>query len=926
MPDVVLLPRTHANAPIAGALQSVHENTASQRVVDSTAVLRETGEDSRIAAVTDARVRMVERRFFSEKRGQALITELSAEPLTDTTMDYLALASAAALVAHVEASKRARFSRGGLRVRVRVPDTVVAIDIESVRVLELLESARDGDERCSLFAALNRTRTRGGARLLRSSILAPPRSAATIRTRHACVAELLDAGEAHFDEIGTALASFGDLEHLVADLTSSDDDDDHHVAVRTETASASSSASASGTVDSDASRSTIMPTTSQAVQRAESKLRTLLSLRLVLARARRLHDALESIRPRNTLLQLLVAAIGGAVDSHPLRAAEAHLNSLLVEHATDVDGTSTMMSRGAHRQALAFVVRSNIDGALDVARKALSESTADMAAIADRLRQETGITTLCVRTANTRRGAMLAFHTAEAQKMISASAQTERAAPSSASLSLSSSDSLPRASRTRGDGAQHDDANDMGLPAEFVNVTTRGKWTTATTPAFASLAQRNVEAFTETILLTRRLAHACVTSLRSEGAVAAFHRCAESVALLDMLVGFAEVVAAAPHDRPFIQPVVDDDDRAPIALRAARNALVEQLTPSPAPPQVPNDYFGDSHTAPVLLVRGANMSGKSTYLRTVALSLIAGHVGAFVAAEYANIRAVDRIIARLDGPSPAPNVTPETAGNDYVDESAGPTVAVSTTSDTEASLRIDGRHTSVNSHYRMDDIAPLQAPLAATGGAHARDMRGVAFALRHATRWSLVLLDEPAAQTSPRDGDALVSAIVEHTATDPMAPLLIVASHLPVIARRRPPPRTRVVTMTTTSDQNDHHRLQFAYTASATNDDDATSDFMPHGYGIDVIEGAGVDEKIVHRSRDLRRALAAAELDAANVVASSAPDSRQRERSIRTNEIAALQHASLTAEEMLPFAQEMRRRLLPSEPALETTSQPKQRN
>ncbi len=49
----------------------------------------------------------------------------------------------------------------------------------------------------------------------------------------------------------------------------------------------------------------------------------------------------------------------------------------------------------------------------------------------------------------------------------------------------------------------------------------------------------------------------------------------------------------------------------------------------------------------LLLITGANMSGKSTYLRSCALTLLLGQMGAMVPADMAAFSVVDGIFARV---------------------------------------------------------------------------------------------------------------------------------------------------------------------------------------------------------------------------------------------------------------------------------------
>jgi len=62
---------------------------------------------------------------------------------------------------------------------------------------------------------------------------------------------------------------------------------------------------------------------------------------------------------------------------------------------------------------------------------------------------------------------------------------------------------------------------------------------------------------------------------------------------------------------------------------------------------VPNDVELDPAGARILLLTGPNMSGKSTYLRQVAVLVLLAQIGSFVPAERARIGVVDRIFTRV---------------------------------------------------------------------------------------------------------------------------------------------------------------------------------------------------------------------------------------------------------------------------------------
>lgn len=91
---------------------------------------------------------------------------------------------------------------------------VVVIDAATRKNLELVQNTKDGSSVGTLFGFLNTTATPGGARLLRSWILAPLDSKEEILARQEAVAELVS----HAETLGQKLSGLSDLERLAARL------------------------------------------------------------------------------------------------------------------------------------------------------------------------------------------------------------------------------------------------------------------------------------------------------------------------------------------------------------------------------------------------------------------------------------------------------------------------------------------------------------------------------------------------------------------------------------------------------------------------------------------------------------------------------------------------------------------------------------
>ncbi|MBI2304676.1 MAG: DNA mismatch repair protein MutS [Chloroflexi bacterium] len=115
-------------------------------------------------------------------------------------------------------------------------------------------------------------------------------------------------------------------------------------------------------------------------------------------------------------------------------------------------------------------------------------------------------------------------------------------------------------------------------------------------------------------------------------------RIAHALAELDVLATFAEVAIRYRY----VRPQLTDGDV--IQIQNGRHPVVER---SLAEPFIPNDTYLNKHEAQLIVLTGPNMSGKSTYLRQVALIVLMAQTGSFVPATAATIGLVDRIFTRV---------------------------------------------------------------------------------------------------------------------------------------------------------------------------------------------------------------------------------------------------------------------------------------
>jgi DNA mismatch repair protein MutS len=147
-------------------------------------------------------------------------------------------------------------------------------------------------------------------------------------------------------------------------------------------------------------------------------------------------------------------------------------------------------------------------------------------------------------------------------------------------------------------------------------------------------------------------------------------------------------------------PVVEDDDA--IEITDGRHPVVERLAGGNG--FVPNDVLLDLEKNRFLIITGPNMAGKSTYIRQVALIVLMAQMGSFVPASRAKIGVVDRIFTRIGA---------------------------------------------------ADSLARGQSTFMV-------EMNEVADILRHATKRSLIILDEVGRGTSTFDGLSIAWAAAEY--------------------------------------------------------------------------------------------------------------------------------------------------------------------
>ena len=164
---------------------------------------------------------------------------------------------------------------------------------------------------------------------------------------------------------------------------------------------------------------------------------------------------------------------------------------------------------------------------------------------------------------------------------------------------------------------------------------------------------------------------------------------------------FASLALVAETNQ-YVRPTLNQ--RGVIDIKDGRHPVVEKMMSGEL--FVANDTLLDHKKNRVDIITGPNMAGKSTYMRQTALIVLMAQIGSFVPAKSANIGLVDRIFTRVGA---------------------------------------------------SDDLASGQSTFMV-------EMSEVANILRHATKDSLLILDEIGRGTSTFDGLSIAWAVVEYIA------------------------------------------------------------------------------------------------------------------------------------------------------------------
>ncbi|XP_060559607.1 mutS protein homolog 4-like [Ruditapes philippinarum] len=171
------------------------------------------------------------------------------------------------------------------------------------------------------------------------------------------------------------------------------------------------------------------------------------------------------------------------------------------------------------------------------------------------------------------------------------------------------------------------------LPSTFIKVTKFKNTFSFTTTDLIKMNDRVKESLHEIYMMTSVVLTELLNNIRDD--IGALYKLTETVATVDMLLSFAHACTLSD----FVRPEFTDT----FAVKQSRHPILEKIS---IEHPVPNNIYA-SEDSNFVVITGPNMSGKSTYLRQIALLQIMAQIGSFVPAEYASFRIANQIFSRI---------------------------------------------------------------------------------------------------------------------------------------------------------------------------------------------------------------------------------------------------------------------------------------
>lgn len=179
-------------------------------------------------------------------------------------------------------------------------------------------------------------------------------------------------------------------------------------------------------------------------------------------------------------------------------------------------------------------------------------------------------------------------------------------------------------------------SNISRVPDDYQRKQTLANAERYTTPQLKEWEEKVLGAEQRIIEIENRLFQAIKTEICGE--TRKLQSTARALATLDVLAGLADTATRCNY----VCPILHEGDG--LEIKNGRHPVVEATLGQSF---IPNDIRMNNSTDRLLVITGANMGGKSTVLRQVAIIQILGQIGSFVPATSAKLPILDRIWTRV---------------------------------------------------------------------------------------------------------------------------------------------------------------------------------------------------------------------------------------------------------------------------------------
>ncbi|OXB54524.1 hypothetical protein ASZ78_005921 [Callipepla squamata] len=171
------------------------------------------------------------------------------------------------------------------------------------------------------------------------------------------------------------------------------------------------------------------------------------------------------------------------------------------------------------------------------------------------------------------------------------------------------------------------------LPSEFTKVTKTRNTYSFTSADLIKMNERCQESLREIYHMTYLIVCKLLNEIFEH--IHCLYKLSDIVSMLDMLLSFAHACTISDYVRPEFTDT--------LAIKQGWHPILEKIAMEK--PVSNNVYLTEGSN--FLIITGPNMSGKSTYLKQIALSQIMAQIGSYVPAEYCSFRIAEQIFTRI---------------------------------------------------------------------------------------------------------------------------------------------------------------------------------------------------------------------------------------------------------------------------------------